>query len=335
LTRGYADFVYGVPGFESGGEPEEFDFPHLTEQEALAIGETRFGILADVAERLDTERDDSFRLTTPHGDRVLKVAHPADHPAAIERQLRAAEHVAEVDPAVPVQRILRTPDGRRCLQLADGRVARMLEWIPGDLLLNVPAGARELTALGHAFGRVTRALTSFEDGWVDAPNAWDLQAVPRLATLAHAFPDDAVSEALSRYNHRVVPRAGDLPVQVIHNDFNPGNVLVHAAARDFVVGILDFGDVMRSFRVADLAIALSYQLYPLGHDWSELAPMIAAFEAEVPLTSTEKSLLTTLTAARFAQRILINSWAAERENDTYDDYAAIVATLTALLSLEE
>ncbi len=326
--------MHGVPGFEASEDAEDFDFEHLTEDEALEISDVWFNVAADAAERLDTERDDSFRLQTRHGDRVLKVAHPADTSAFIDRQLRAVEHARRADRSLPLQRIITTPGGGLWLDLPSGRVARMLDWIPGDLLLDVPTGAAELAALGDALGRLSTALRTFVDDGGARPSAWDLQTVPRLATLLAAYPNDTVREAITRYNQRVVPRIGELPLQVIHNDFNPGNVLVDAGDPRFVVGILDFGDVVRSFRVADLAVALSYQLYPLRHNWLGVAPMVDAFDRQVRLTEAERSVLADLVAARFAQRILINSWAAQGENDTYDEYDTIVATLAALLNLE-
>jgi Ser/Thr protein kinase RdoA (MazF antagonist) len=326
--------VYGVPGFETSEDQEEFDFEHLSEDEALEISDVWFNTAADAAERLDTERDDSFRLQTTHGDRVLKVAHPADTSAFIDRQLRAVEHARRADRSLPLQRIFKTPGGGLWLGLPSGRVARMLEWIPGDLLLDVPTGATELAALGDALGRLTKALSTFADDGDERPSAWDLQTVPRLATLLAAFPSDTVGEAIGRYNEHVLPRIVELPLQVIHNDFNPGNVLVDANDPRFVVGILDFGDVVQSFRVADLAVALSYQLYPLRHNWMDVAPMIEAFDGHVRLTEAERSVLPDLVAARFAQRILINSWTAQSENESYDEYDTVVATLAALLNLE-
>ena len=330
--------MYGVPGFETSETHEDFDFDHLTEDDALEISDVWFNVPAEGAVRLDTERDDSFRVQTRHGDRVLKVAHPADTSAFIDTQLRALEHASKTDRSLPLQRIIRTPGGGLWLDLPSGRVARMLEWLPGKRLLDAQTGASELSALGDALGRLTHSLSTFDNDGDDhgetQPSAWDLQTVPRLATLLEAMPNEAVGEAIARYNARVVPRLAELPVQVIHNDFNPGNVLVDASDRHFVVGILDFGDIVRSFRVADLAVALSYQLYPLHHNWMDVRPMIDAFEKRVPLTPVEHSLLPDLVAARFAQRILINSWAAQRENDTYDAYESAVATLAAILNLE-
>jgi hydroxylysine kinase len=327
--------VHGIPGFESGDGAEELGFDHLDADAALAIAGEWFGVEATTAERLNTERDDSFRLSSPHrGDVVLKVAHPADSRAAIELQLGALEHARQADPSLPLQRIVPPTGGGLSLSLPDGRVARMLEWLPGELLLDTTTGPRELDALGDALGRLSRALSTFPDEGARHLSAWDLATVPRLATLLALMPTESAAAAVERFTTRVVPRLGELPMQVIHNDFNPGNVLVDPAAPDYVTGILDFGDVTYSLRVADLAIALSYQLSPLRHTWFDLAPMIAGFERHVPLTDAEHEVLGDLVAGRFAQRILVNGWLERNGQDRASQYDANVSALTSLLNLE-
>jgi hydroxylysine kinase len=326
--------VYGIPGFESGGAAESFDFEHLSEEAAIGIASRHFGIAATSALRLDTERDDSFRLETADGIKVLKVAHPADSIGTIEVQLRAVRYVEQVDASLPLQRIVETPSGRLCLSLPGGRVACMLEWLPGDLLRFATTGPHELAALGDALGRLSKALVGYTNPDAARLSAWELRTVPRLTTILKEVPDAAAAEAIDRYNARVVPRIHELPLQVVHNDFNPGNVLVDPADPAFVVGILDFGDVIYSFRVADLAIALSYQVFPFGHGWDELAPMIEAFERHVPLSDFERELLPTLVGARFAQRILINQWLSLQDHEPRDDYDEIVGALADLLTLE-
>lgn len=326
--------MYGVPGFESTEDVEEVAFDRIDEDQAIAIASQGFNVEAFDATRLDTERDDSFRLSTAGGDRVLKVAHPADDSSVIGPQLRALQHAAKADRSLPLQRIVRTTFGGPLHLLANGRVSWMFEWMPGTLLRDAPEGQPQFEALGTALGRLSRALRTFELDELPRLSAWDLQTVPRLKTLLGIFPSDSVAEALRRFDDRVEPRLTDLPTQVVHNDFNPGNVLVDPDAEEFVVGILDFGDVVYSLRVADLAIALAYQLSPLRHSLRELDPMVAAFDRQVRLMPVEREVLPDLIAARFAQRILINQWLAQNGSERDSLHDANVSVLAALLDLE-
>jgi hydroxylysine kinase len=313
---------------------EELAFDRIDEDEAIAIARIGFSVDALSAVRLDTERDDSFRLATPHGDRVLKVAHPADDTPVIGLQVRALQFASRADPGLPLQRIVRTSFGGPLHILANGRVAWMFEWMPGELLRDVTEGTDQFDALGTALGRLSKSLRKFEAEGAVRLSAWDLQTVPRLARLLTIFPNDVVAQAIARFNTRVEPRRSELPTQVIHNDFNPGNVLVDPGGPEFVVGILDFGDVVYSLRVADLAVAISYQLSPMRHGFADVRPMIAAFDRQVRLTDAEHEVILDLVAARFAQRILVNSWLAQNGSERDQAHDANLSALTALLELE-
>jgi hydroxylysine kinase len=247
--------VYGVPGFETSETHEDLAFERIDQDEAISIARIGFGVEASSAERLDTERDDSFRLVTEHGDRVLKVAHPADDTSVIGPQLRALQHARKVDPTLPLQRIVRTTFGGPLHLLPSGRVSWMFDWMPGTLLRDAAEGSPQFEALGTALGRLSKSLRTFVPDEPSRLSAWDLQNVPRLETLLQVFPSDPIAETLARFQARVEPRLSELPTQMIHNDFNPGNVLVDPEGSEFVVGILDFGDVVYSLRIADLADA--------------------------------------------------------------------------------
>ncbi|WP_163066531.1 phosphotransferase, partial [Acinetobacter baumannii] len=70
--------------------------------------------------------------------------------------------------------------------------------------------------------------------------------------------------------------------QVVHNDFNPHNVLAGATDDDEIAGVIDFGDMVRSPLIQDLATACAYQLTPDGHPLRGVADMAQAFHAVYP-----------------------------------------------------
>lgn len=53
------------------------------------------------------------------------------------------------------------------------------------------------------------------------------------------------------------PVSASLPQQVIQNDANDHNIVVDATG-DKVAGIIDFGDMVRTSRVNELAICIAY-----------------------------------------------------------------------------
>ncbi len=308
--------MHGIPGFagkaDAAGWETPAAFERITPDDALAIGRDVFGLDVRTVARLETERDDTFRLRTAGRDLVLKVAHPADSAVSIDLQTRALQFAQARDAELPLQRFIETPQGEIAPMLATHheRIARVLTWLPGTLLEDATPDDDQLAALGESLGRLSTALRGFEHAASDYPMAWDLAQAHKLRVVAELFPDPVVAEALDRFDRLVQPIRDELPRQVIHNDFNPGNVVVDPHGPVYVTGILDFGDVIHSLRIADLAVALSYQLFPLGRSWGECAAFIEGFERKILLLPIERAVLKTLVATRFAQRILVGDWLA-------------------------
>ena len=88
--------------------------------------------------------------------------------------------------------------------------------------------------------------------------------------LAPSIPDPpcALVRMARRYFRRDGPRFAALRRAVVHNDPNDYNVLVDGANGPRVIEILDFGDIVHSYAIADLAIAVAYAVLgkadPLG-----------------------------------------------------------------------
>ena len=71
--------------------------PTIAESFAEALAAEHYGLPA-TAHRLDSERDQNFRLRTRDGrDYVLKIANPAEDRAVTNLQTEALRHLAAVD----------------------------------------------------------------------------------------------------------------------------------------------------------------------------------------------------------------------------------------------
>ncbi len=261
--------------------------------EATTLLAEHFGVAATALDRLDTERDDSFRVTTATHTALLKIAHPADDPEVIAMQLAATEHAAAA--GLPVQRVLGGP------VIVGGRVARLLSWLPGRLAREHAPSAEQLFAAGAALGRLSGALAGFEHPAAHRAIAWDLAHVGSLP------PTPATEGVIERFRHAVLPALAQLPHQVIHNDFHPGNLLVDPTNPDYVVGILDFGDIVYSARVCDLGVALAYLSPGEGTVLDASRPFVAGFESVTPLLDEERRLIPDLVAGRLVQRTLLGA----------------------------
>jgi hydroxylysine kinase len=259
----------------------------LSEADAATLVARAFDLDVVSATRLDTERDDSFHVVTADGEYGFKLAHPDDSAALIDLQSAALAHAASS--GLPLQRVLGN-------LTHEGRIGRLLTWLPGTPLFEVSMTSEKVEALGAILGRLSRSLADFEHPAARRPFAWDVLQLESSRPLIPLCPEVEPAFAFAR------ERIGTLPMQVAHNDFHPGNVVADKTGQ--VTGILDFGDVVYTARAADLAIALTYLVTTLGRDDTDR--FIAGFASVVELEQAEWDALPALMAARYTQRVLNN-----------------------------
>jgi len=269
----------------------------LSEVDAAALVTTAFDLEVASVTGLDTERDDSFHVLTRDGEFGFKLAHPDDPAVLIDLQSAALEHAASS--GLPLQSVVATAE-------FDGRIGRLLTWLPGTPVSETTEiRTREL---GAALGLLNASLADFDHPAARRALAWDVAQLESSRHLLEVFPSAEATEAFRRFATRVVPVLHELPRQVVHNDFHPGNVLVDENGA--VAGILDFGDVVHTVRIAELAIASSY--------FDDEDEFVDGFTDHVELDGMEWDVLGDLIGARLALRMLLN---AELGRGTPDDRA--------------
>jgi Ser/Thr protein kinase RdoA (MazF antagonist) len=302
--------------------------PAITAAEAAAFAHEAFGL--DGAIRpLTAERDRNFLLTGRDGrEHVLRVINAAEDPAVSDFQSRALMHAAAADPGLPVPRLHRPLSGEapEAVWRPGGggppcRV-RVLDYLPGrPLHLTAPDRAQR-SAIGLCLARLDAALAGFRHPAESHALLWDIQRALQLRGVAERLPDPAdrglALGVLERFERHALPRLPGLRAQVIHNDFNPHNILADAADDRRITGIIDFGDMVRAPLVQDLATAAAYQLSPEGHPLEGPAQLIAAFDSACRVTEEEIEVLPDLIATRTAVSVTISGWRALRQPDNAD-----------------
>ena len=297
--------------------------PPVSPAEAEFLARTFFGLSA-VANPLTGERDRNFHLRDGAGrEYVLKVVHPAEDPGVTDFQSRALLHIASTDPGLPMPRLLRptsgdAPDASWEVTGMPRRRVRLLTYLAGrPLHLLTPTRALRRD-LGACLARLGLALRDFSHPSQSHRLLWDLQHAVQVRGLLAELPpaSRALSEsALDRFATHALPILPGLRAQVIHNDFNPHNILADPTTDTRIAGIIDFGDMVHAPLVQDLATAAAYQIAPDGPVLLGPAEMIAAFHAICPLLPDEIAVLPDLIAARLALTITISSWRAARHPD--------------------
>ncbi|MBE2277831.1 MAG: phosphotransferase [Rhodobacteraceae bacterium] len=292
--------------------------PVLAEPTLLAHLAAGWGLAGELVP-LTSERDLNHRLDTADGRFLAKITNPAEAAEMTDFQTRAFLHVAAVAPGVPVPRLIPARTGAPWRDTPAGRL-RLFTWLAGDPLHAVPRSLALARASGVALAQLTAALAGFSHPADDHVILWDIRQFSRLAPLLPVLSDpgtrDAAEAALARFATAVAPRLADLPSQVCHADFNPWNLLVDAD-RQRIAGIVDFGDMVRTPRICDLAVAASYQIDPAA-PLASLAAFVAGYHGVLPLLPEETELLFDLIVARMITTLVIAGWRAARYPENAD-----------------
>ena len=287
-------------------------FARLNGAQAAEILRTVYGLEpAGEPVRLATERDDTFRLATAEGEFILKIAPPDDDPLAINLQTQALEYAAGRDRGLPLQRVHPARDGSKepLIPTGDGvRVARLLTYLSGTLLRHASPTPAQLQACGRVQALLAAALEGFDHPAADRHLLFDLQNFAELRGLLPLDDSGLTAAVFHWFDDVFTAQAATLPRQVLHTDFGLDNVLVSDAAPDYVTGVLDWGDVVRTWRAGDLASGLASQIATDGPGWARAAAMLDGYQAVQPLKPAELDLLPGLVAMRLAQRILLAEW---------------------------
>jgi len=295
--------------------------PTVSEDQAAELVRAEYGLDATVR-KLASERDQMFHLCDPGGaEYLLKITHPAEPLEVTHLQTAALAWIARADPALPVQRLHPARGGASELRIAIGgtapRTIRLLSYLAGRPMHGTPASSAQRRALGAMLARLSRALAGFDHPVADYALAWDIAQAARLRPLlAHVQGNDRTALARSALDHfeaDLLPRLAGLRRQVVHNDLNTHNVLVAPEASDRITGVIDFGDILRTQLVNDVAIGASYHVAAAADPLHGPSECIAAYHAATPLTEEEVALLPGLIATRLLVTVLITGWRAERD----------------------
>jgi 4-aminobutyrate aminotransferase-like enzyme/Ser/Thr protein kinase RdoA (MazF antagonist) len=322
--------------------------PHFTPADAARIARDLYGLEA-VARPLTSERDQNFLLEPAAGDRiVLKIANAVEDAAMLDAQTSVLEHLAPGFPLTP--RVVPTTGGALVgtVTAANGRRHRVwaVTRLNGVLLSTVHHRSPALLDdFGARVGALSRALTAFDHPAIHRDFHWDLangtRVIAEHRSLVTGEIGATIDTLVARFDAEAAPRLASLRRSAVHNDLNDNNVLVAAdgplhARHQQLSGILDFGDMVFGYTVADLAVACAYVMLGAPDPLAAAASVVRGYHRAFPLDEDELSALFGLMVLRLCMSACLA--AHQQRQDPHNAYldvsqAAIRTTLPGLASV--
>ncbi|HET8927275.1 MAG TPA: aminotransferase, partial [Microbacterium sp.] len=297
--------------------------PSITAREAEAVARDVFGV-DGTARELGSNQDRNFVLDATTGRHLLKIANPAIGDIELEAQSRAALLIRErCGVRAPIAHVFA--DGTTVRRIAGGG-ARLLEFLAGRTF----SGSGYLSpavieAMGSLAASVDLALSDFAGAGVDRVSQWDLRRAPDV--LVELLPEvgdpmlrGRLQEAADAAWAALTPLVAALPTQVIHGDLTDDNIVAIEAPVLLPDGVIDFGDVHRSWRVGELAVLVSSLLHHDGVRLADAVRAVAAYHRVDELAPAELDALWPLVMLRGA--VLVASAHRVLTDDPANVYAA-------------
>ncbi len=284
----------------------------MTTARAAAVAATHFGI-SGVAFELPGEVDTNFRIRSGDDSYVLRIS-----PESTTASLLAARQFAMTRLAAASVRFQfphSPPGGEAIVALPEGGSATMVTWIDGAPYADARRPVELAADIGLLAGTVVRVLEGFHHPALDRESHWNLAAAPTVLRelgphvsnpADRALIDDILDRLIVQ-----VPKLQQLPKQVIHGDINDLNVLV---ADGEVVGLIDFGDMNHSWRIAELAIAAAYTILDQDDPIGVAADVVAGYAQIAAVSAVEAELIYDLIRARLAVSACVSASRAGQGN---------------------
>lgn len=300
--------------------------PELGPADVAAQVLGHFGLVGRVT-ALTGECDANFHVACGDGRQfVFKAACAESSVAEALLPDRILRHLERADPAIPVPRVRASLQGRSRITLPDagGRPceAILCTYFIGVPLMDAARSTLQRAQCGEWLARIGRALRDYEDPACERRLIWDVRQFARVRDLLEPRDDlpsrPAIERFMDAFELHVAPRLEGLRRQVVHNDLNARNVIVHADDPARVVGIIDFGDAVRTALVADVAVGAVGQLSEPQSAFEAMSEFLAAYVAIEPLEAAELAVFSWLVAARLVTNcVVVSRLRAEQPGGTH------------------
>jgi Ser/Thr protein kinase RdoA (MazF antagonist) len=230
----------------------------------------------------------------------------------IDLQTQALVHVADRAPGVPVSQVVPTLAGERHATVERGghtHLARLVTYLPGttfDPDVRLPDHA--YVEIGSLLGRISVALADFDHPIAGHFMPWNVGNGLIVDGALRADVGEAAARALAAVEDRLAAlhdTLGRLPQQMIHNDGHAGNLLRADAESELVTGVIDFGDVVHTATIADVAVAAESFAVPHPDPFAISAALAVGYDRHRPLADAEIAALPEVVLGRLALTVLL------------------------------
>jgi len=260
----------------------------------------------DVSCKILNGYDELNFLLTDSSDKkyILKIATEEHNPYFLDAQVQMVKLLSKSGLSEKFQHYIATEVSEDIGQIiVEGTkyYYRLLSYLEGVFWVNQNSKSAALARnLGRFLGEMDTVLKDFKHPAACRHYEWDIKNTLDARRNLHCIKSHEnrrlVGYFLMQFETEVTPHISSLRTATIHNDANDYNVLVNG---DAVTGLIDFGDMVHTSLINNLAIACAYAMLDSEKPLEMAVEMVKGYHEKMVLTELEVSLLYYLIAGRF------------------------------------
>ncbi|XP_060709871.1 hydroxylysine kinase-like [Hemiscyllium ocellatum] len=318
--------------------------PSLTEAQAVELVERLYGLKVSSVQPMPSYDDQNFHILVsedqvtrdPSQSYVLKVMNTGDSEDAdlIEAQTQAMIFLSEK--GFPSPTPIPTIDGKimsletiGCGVQSKAHMVRLLTYLPGRPLSEMPIGPQILYKAGQTLARMNEVLAEFQHPFrksLQRPDfLWKLSNIHLLNKYLYVVGEgrdrQIIEQIIQQFQEEIIPNLCKLRQSLNHGDFSHTNILVqpvHPSANHSnptelqqeldISGLLDFGCMNYGYYVFDVAISIMYLMLGSNDPIGAGGHVLSGFESVIPLLPEEQDAIFLLVLCRFSQSLVMGRY---------------------------
>lgn len=299
---------------------------------------------------LTGEYDFNFLVTDGFGKKyILKIADNQHSFAFFDAQIKIVEHLAQLPIADKFGHFIKNKYGSKLTVIQHNNqdyYLRLVTYLEGEFLIHIENRPPKLFYnLGKFLGEMDQGLIDFSHCGMHRNYVWDIsQATQAFNKLKHiknhempikgahstqmmnfgAFHETIKNQLnthekrriagyfLLQFETEVLPILPTLRHAYLHNDANDTNILVKG---DQISGLIDFGDMVYSALINNLAIACTYAMMNHEKPLDVAVEIVKGYHEKYPLKEDELDILYYLIAARLCISVTQSAYNASLETN--------------------
>ena len=272
--------------------------PNFSNDHAIAIAKKLYDLKVSVVKPLSSDRDQNFLLYLDDNPiYILKISHPAESFNVLDMQHLAIQHISLLDAKIQLPKEVKNVDGDYISLYKYSEVnyfIRLVEYIPGKLMKDIIHHDKSfINMLGVFLGRISSAFQGFEYENSIRKFPWDISQTDflynNICNIDTKKKQIIIEKILKNYENKIYGIKDDLPIAIIHNDANDHNIIVNQDNVPY--GIIDFGDIIKTFRICEPAICIAYLLLDKDDPIQIIAEFLNAYQTIYSITELEISII--------------------------------------------